>query len=385
MNGMRGAVIVAAVDWHFLKQRVHHLAAGFAAAGVKVLFIENTGVRAPRLGDAGRILQRLRTAASGAGRSAGVPLPENLEVLSPLALPFPYSGTAVAYNFGVLRRAVTDFFKRHRLEPAETVLCSYLATPVVLRLADALPWGKVVYDVVSDPKLVEPRLAPYERRFLQRADVTLFASATLLEQYRAETRNPVLFRDGFNTELLYAGAEVPPEVARLPRPRLLYLGGINRKLWVEAVEAMALGLPKASIILIGPVAMDEVSLPKLPNVHWFPPRKRYEELAGFLRAADVGLIPYRPDPYAGAMHPAKLNEYLVFGLPVVATATPELRRLAAEWPEKTLYLAETPEEFGRAVNQAFSEDNDELRRRRQNVITSLTWSRKISELLKTIS
>jgi len=133
------------------------------------------------------------------------------------------------------------------------------------------------------------------------------------------------------------------------------------------------------------VAPGEVTLPKLPNLHWFPPVKRYADLAGYLRNADAGLIPYRPDPYAGAMHPAKLNEYLVFGLPVVATATPELKRLAAEWPEKTFYLAGTAEEFGRAVDQAFSENNDELRRRRQNVITNLTWSRKISELLKTIS
>jgi glycosyltransferase involved in cell wall biosynthesis len=378
---IRGAVIVAAVDWNFLKQRVHHLAAGFAAAGVRVLFVENTGIRTPRLSDAGRIVRRLRTAVSGANGSTGEPLPENLEVLSPLILPLPYHRWAVACNFAVLRRTVTGFLERHNLEPGETILYSYLATPVVLRLADALPWGKVVYDVVSDPKLVEPRLAPYERRFLQRADLTLFASATLLEQYRAQTRNPVLFRDGFNVELLKVKTETPPEVAALPRPRLLYLGGINRKLWVEAVEAMALGLPEASVILVGPVAPEEVTLPKLPNLRWFPPVKRYADLAGYLRAADAGLIPYWPDPYAGAMHPAKLNEYLVFGLPVVATATPELKRLAAEWPEKTLYLAETPEKFVETAYRALGEDSIELREKRWTIPGENSWYQRSRDLI----
>jgi glycosyltransferase involved in cell wall biosynthesis len=246
-----------------------------------------------------------------------------------------------------------------------------------------LPWAKVVYDVVSDPKIVESRLAPYERQFLQRADVTLFASATLLEQYRAQTRNPVLFRDGFNTELLEVKAEIPPEVDALPKPRLLYLGGINRKFWTEAVEAIARAMPEASIILVGPVAPGEVVLPRLPNVHWFPPRKRYEELAGFLRAADVGLIPYRPDPYTGAMHPAKLNEYLVFGLPVVATATPELKRLAAEWPEKTFYLAETAEDFAEMARWVLTENNN--KEKRQQTIAKNNWDKRLKELLVILS
>jgi hypothetical protein len=80
----------------------------------------------------------------------------------------------------------------------------------------------VVYDVVSDPKIVEARLAPSEERLLRRADLTLFASATLLDQYREHTKNPVLFRDGFSTELLDAEVETPAEVARLPPSLSIY-------------------------------------------------------------------------------------------------------------------------------------------------------------------
>ncbi|MBC7078043.1 MAG: hypothetical protein H5T92_07045, partial [Synergistales bacterium] len=271
---LRGAVILAAVDWNFLRQRVHHLAADMAQAGMKVLFVENTAVRSPRLTDLPRVLRRLQTAFFRPADKCGEPVPKNLAVYSPLAVPWPYNTAAVAWNYALLRRRVQRFLEEEKLQPNEVLLLTYLATPLVLRLIEAFPWARVVYDVVSDPKQVEPRLAPFERRLLRQADVTLFASATLMEQYRDHTKNPVLFRDGFNTELLDAEVETPPEVARLPRPRLVYIGGINRKLWVEAIAALCEAVPHGSVILMGLVAYGEVSLPKLPNLHLLPPRPR---------------------------------------------------------------------------------------------------------------
>jgi glycosyltransferase involved in cell wall biosynthesis len=381
---MRNFVLLAVVDWNFLKQRAHHLAAGLAEAGNRVLYVENTGVRELRPADLPRLISRLRTAIAGAGHKTD-PLPANLEVYSPLILPFPYLCPAVNYNFRQLRKAVDSFLERHSLKPSETILMSYLATPLVLQLAEALPWYKVVYDAVSDPKFVEPRLAPFERCFLQRADVTLFASVTLLEQYKAETRNPVLFRDGFSTRLLDVKAEIPPEILKLPRPRFLYLGGINRKFWIEAVEALAKSMPDASIILIGPVDSNEVTIPRLANIHCFQPVKRYDDLAGYLQAADVGLIPYRPDPYAGRMHPAKLNEYLVFGLPVVTTATAELERLAQELPPGTFYLAGNAGAFPQAALDALAQDTVDARAKRRELVHRHTWCQRTSQLMDIVN
>ncbi|WP_338835697.1 hypothetical protein [Neomoorella thermoacetica] len=378
---LRGVVIFAAVDWNFLRQRVHHLATGMTQAGLKVLFVENTAVRSPRLADLPRILQRLQTAFIRPVDKNGEPLPENLAVYSPLAMPWPYSAVAVTWNYTILRRRIQKFLEDEKLRPEEVLLLTYLATPLVLRFIEAFPWARVVYDVVSDPKQVEPRLAPFEEWLLHRADVTLFASATLLDQYRDRTKNPVLFRDGFSTELIDAEIETPPEVARLPRPRLLYIGGINRKLWVEAIEALCKAVPHGSVILMGPVAHGEVVLPNLPNLHLLPPRSRYIELAGVLRAADVGLIPYRPDLYTGAMHPAKLNEYLVFGLPVVATATPELGRLAREMAEGVLYLTDALETFITATYFSLSTDLEEVRKTCQKIIAKNTWVQRSNEFM----
>jgi len=374
----KAIICFSAVDWQFLKQRVHHLMAGFARHGWKVLFIENTGVRVPHWGDLPRMGQRLKSVLiKNVEKNNSF---ENLEVLSPLVPPFPYNQAAVRYNQWFFTQQVGKFLKRCRLRPEEVVFWTYLATPVVVNLASSFSWGQVVYDLVSDPKEVESHIAPYERELLQKADVVFFASATLMEQYKKQTKNPVLFRDGFNVELLKVEAEIPTEVAELPKPHLLYIGGINRKFWVEALEMLGKQIPNATLILLGPIDRAEITLPHLPNLYWFQPCKRYTDLAGFLKTADVALIPYHPDPYAGAMHPAKLNEYLVFGLPVVATATPELKLLARQWPEKTLYLAETAEEFPQVVIKAIKEDSAEKREYRQKSTKENRWDNRVQEL-----
>jgi len=57
------------------------------------------------------------------------------------------------------------------------------------------------------------------------------------------------------------------------------------------------------------------------------------------------------------VYTAKLNEYLVFGLPVVTTATPELAMLSQEFPVKFIYFGMTPQEFAEAGLRALVKGN----------------------------
>jgi glycosyltransferase involved in cell wall biosynthesis len=380
-GSVKGVICFAAVDWHFLRQRPHHLMTTLAGLGLKVLFIENTGVRFPHLGDIDRVGKRLKNAFKFKWQKQTDSETVGLEVYAPLVIPLPFNRGVEWYNEGVLQQRISIFLKRNHLRPENVVIWTYLATPVVMEIAKTMPWHGVVYDVVSDPKEIEPRLEPFELGLLQRANYVLFASATLREQYQEQTRNPVLFRDGFNVELREGSCQAPSSIAALPRPRLLYTGGINRKVWTEALGALSSSLPEASIILLGPLSPQEAALPVADNIYHLPPCSSYQDLAGYLCAADVALVPYRLDRYAGAMHPAKLNEYMVFGLPIVATATPELRRLAAEWPEHTFYFADHVDDYAQAVLKALAEDSPERRQKRSAFTANNTWKNKASELL----
>jgi len=376
----KGVICFSAIDWNFLKQRTHYLMAGLAAEGLKVLFIENTGVRSPKIRDFSRVINRLKNAA---GQIQEEEIPDGIEIFSPLAVPLPYNRLAINYNKSYISYRVKQYLRANNLKPSEVIFWTCLATPVVLELMQSHSWGVTVYDVVSDPKFIEPRLEPFERLITGQADYTFFASATLYDEYNMSTKNPVLFKDGFNLKLLRE-EESTSEIEELPHPRFVYIGGINRKIQVDALAALAGHFRGGSIILIGPRSED-FKIPTYKNIYIYPSRRRYGEIARFLRTADVGLIPYIPDKYSGPMHPAKINEYLIYGLPVVATATPELTRLADLWGEGFFYLNDSPNKIVTMAEKALSEDNEVLRKKRQALTKKNSWDKRVQELIKVLA
>ncbi len=234
--------------------------------------------------------------------------------------------------------------------------------------------------MVSDPKLVEARIERFEKKLLLKASTVLFASYTLYQQYRDYTKKPVVLEDGFDTKLLNAELKQCP-MDNLPRPRFLYIGGINRKIWPEVLEELARTYPEGSVVLVGPRS-DDVNIPELSNLHILPELASYFDLASYLARADVGIVPYYNDRYSGSMHPAKLNEYMIFGLPVVGTATPELEVLNAKWGKGFLYLGKNPVEIAEAAGMAV-ECNDDIRVKARMVFTRQnTWADRLEEFFK---
>ena len=78
---------ISSIDWDFIWQGHQEIMSTFAAEGHRVLFVENTGVRAPSVGDFPRIRKRLLSwwrTTKGFREER-----ENLFVYSPLLLPFP--------------------------------------------------------------------------------------------------------------------------------------------------------------------------------------------------------------------------------------------------------------------------------------------------------
>ena len=376
-------VIQAAVDWNFLKQRPHHLAEEFTRLGLPVLFIENTGTRVPALRDLGRLLGRLKRVTVGqrsADRSDTA-----VEILSPFVFPFPFLRFVSEYNRRYLMRQIRKFVRRHGLTPREVAMITYMATPLSAAVTLNTPWFATVYDVVSDPKHIEPHVMDSENRLLHEADLVLFASETLRQAYGERGCRFVTFRDGFSVDLLKHVQDLPALVRDMPSPRFLYLGGLNKKVWSEALVELADSFPDASIILMGPISSGEFHPPRRANVHILPPVREYHHLAGFLNAADVALIPYAADPFVLPMSPAKVNEYLVFGLPIVSTSTPELMHLAAEVGPKTIYLAESASDFPAMAREALRENTGERRQSRLEFASRRTWTGQTRALLAMLS
>ena len=68
----------------------------------------------------------------------------------------------------------------------------------------------------------------------------------------------------------------------------------------------------------------------LPNVRLLG-TKAHEQIPDYINAFDVCLIPYVVDELTDNISPAKLNEYLAIGKPVVSTDLAEVRRFNAAY------------------------------------------------------
>src|SRR5437868_10130962 len=97
-------VCFSSIDWHFIWQGHQEIMSTLAANGNRVLFVENTGVRAPSMRDLPRVRQRIRNwwrGTKGFRRER-----DNLFIYSPLLLPFPYSPLVRRINRVLLTRVL---------------------------------------------------------------------------------------------------------------------------------------------------------------------------------------------------------------------------------------------------------------------------------------
>jgi hypothetical protein len=99
-------VCISSIDWDFIWQGHQEIMSAFAANGNRVLFIENTGVRAPKIRDISRLRKRFKDyfrGVKGIREEA-----KNLYIYSPIVLPFPYSRIARLINKFILLSVISN-------------------------------------------------------------------------------------------------------------------------------------------------------------------------------------------------------------------------------------------------------------------------------------
>ena len=137
---------ISSLDWAEHWQIHHELMSRFAAEGNRVLYIENTGVRRPRVSDISRIRQRVwnwwhSTKGFRAER-------ENLFVYSPLFLPFPYSRIANWINRRLLFRALGRWMQATGF--ARPIVWTFLPTPLARSLIEQISPVATIYYCADD-------------------------------------------------------------------------------------------------------------------------------------------------------------------------------------------------------------------------------------------
>jgi uncharacterized SAM-binding protein YcdF (DUF218 family) len=376
---------ISSIDWDFIWQGHQEIMSRLAADGHRVLFLENTGVRMPKVRDLPRVRRRIRNWWRGTkGFREERP---NLFVYSPLVLPFPYSRIARWLNRRLLTPAVrrwmsaTGFYR--------PIVWTFLPTPLALDLIHDVDPQLTIYYCIDDLSASSPsarRILPSEQRLFRQADL-VFVTSERLRQRAAEFSDRVhLFPFGVNFErfdhVRHSTEPPPPDVAAFRRPVVGYVGGLHQWVDLALVASVAERMPDATLALVGPAQMDVSVLERCPNVRLLGQRP-HADVPRYVKSFDVGIVPYRLTEYTANVYPTKLNEYLVMGIPVVATDLPEIRRFNAEHGD-VVGVADGADAFSAAIRRALDDSAPRDVERRVAIAHANSWERRLATMRQLI-
>ncbi len=373
---------VSSIDWDFIWQGHQEIMSRMAAEGHRVLFVENTGVRAPKVRDLPRVRQRIRNWWRGTKGFREERL--NLFIYSPLLLPLPYFWLARWINRVLLARALRrwmDAVGFHR-----PILWTFLPTPLALDVIRAVDPQVTIYYCIDDLASSSPgarKIVASEERLFRRADLVFVTSERLRERAARYSSRVHLFPFGVNLERFDAVRRAhnapPADLATLGRPVVGYVGGLHQ--WVDQslLVAVAGKLPEMSFALVGPTQTDVSALEQCSNVTLFGQRA-HPDVPKYVKQFDVGIVPYLLTDYTANVYPTKLNEYLVMGIPVVATDLPEIRRFNREHGD-VVEVAGTADAFAAAIKKSLNgASSPAVVQHRIDVAQSNSWEQRIASM-----
>ena len=285
-----------------------------------------------------------------------------------------------------VRLAVTRW--RRRLATLGTgPLISYVFHPMYARYAERVGADMLVYhpyDLFSQTPDWTAENGAEESRLLARCSLAITSSEPSREALQRRTDRPVFcVPNGVDAEFFVKGPDqaAPEDIARIPRPRIGYVGSLNRKVDFALVAKLASMEPSWQLVLIGPDgSLDDASRAsieacrRLPNIH-FLGSKAMHELPAYMGALDVGVMCYRQDTWMDYGYPLKLHEYLAVGLPVVSTALPSIRDYDP-WIE----IASDAQSWRDAIARSLNGQVRGNRAERQAVARRNTWDLRVATL-----
>ena len=139
-------ICISSIDWDFVWQGHQEIMSVFAKNNNKVLFIENTGVRAPNFGDIQRLRKRVVSWFKSIRGFRGEQ--DNLYVYSPLILPFPYSRIARWFNKRMLITPIKNWMKT--MEFHDPIIWTFLPTGTALDVISGIEKKLLVYYCIAD-------------------------------------------------------------------------------------------------------------------------------------------------------------------------------------------------------------------------------------------
>jgi len=370
----RTGVVYFGNDW-FAENRTssHHIARRLAAQ-VKLLYVDSPGMRPPS--GSKRDLRRIWSKLSQALRPPQQVQPGLWHCTVP-QLPWRKLPGVATLNswFGAwaVRRAM-------RLAGIDEPILWFLV-PHPAFMLEAIPHKLAIYYCIDDyaahPGVDVAHIRACDQMLTRGADHVFVAPPALVEAKRAVNPATSFSPHGVDVDLFAraqaADTPVPPQAAALSRPVIGYFGLIAPWTNTELLAYLARERPHWQLLLVGHASTNVDELRRLPNVTMVGPQP-YESLAGWAKAFDVAIIPYRMNQQVLNANPLKLREYLATGKPVVSVPTPEVDRFAP-----LVHVALEPADYLKAVEAALADQDPARRQARMDAVSTMSWDHRVQQ------
>ena len=375
-------ICISSIDWDFIWEGNKEIMSRLAEAGNRVLFIENTGVRVPKIRDIPRIKERLKNWFRGI---SGIrQLKHNLYVFSPIVLPFPYLRIGRRINRNFILSILEKWMKIMNFN--NPVVWAFLPTPLSLDLIDDLNYKVLIYYCIDNFRVssaAAKKIKNSEIKLMRKADLVFVTSKELYDYCLAYNRKVYFFPFAVNFQKFekarFDKTSIPEELQNIKKPIIGYIGGIHKWVDLRLIKELCQAYPQYSFVFVGPIQTEVSLLSNFKNIY-FLGKKEHNELPYFIKNFEVCVIPYLITDYTKNVYPTKLNEYHAMAKPVVSTDLPEIAYFNAE-NNNLVLVAKTNTEFINCISKAIDTAKDE-KLMEQRVASALknSWDRIIEQM-----
>jgi glycosyltransferase involved in cell wall biosynthesis len=267
--------------------------------------------------------------------------------------------------------------RRYLVERGAKQIILYLWRPEFAEAIDLVRHDASCYHIDDEYSFSDVELpnSIQETELIRRVDQVIVHSTRLMEKKGSINHNTALVPNGVDYEAFATPRAEPPDLARVPRPRIGYVGVIKKQLDLALLLRLARARGDWNFIMVGParnVTEKEhtlAGLRALSNVH-FLGEKPVRALSAYTQYMDVCLMCYEANDYTKYIYPLKLHEYLASGRPVVATPIDSVIEHG-----DLVTLAQTDSEWIAAIEQALLQQEDIQRRTRQDRARAYDWNK----------
>lgn len=378
-------ICISSIDWSFIWQQHQAIMSRLAKNNNKILFIENTGVRAPNFKDMprikSRIMNRLRS-TKGFRQEM-----ENLYIYSPLILPFPYSRIARFINKVFIINAIKKWTKITNFY--DPIIWTFLPTPLVLDIANTLPHKLFIYyctDNFAATSKGARNIVKYEGKVLKIADLVFVMAHNMVEYCKTYNSNVTCIPMGVDSEIFIKNEsdyKKPKELLEIKNKIIGYVGGIRESIDKELLKNLLRQFSDYTFVFVGPIQTDVSFLKDFKNA-LLVGKKDHKELPNYIKYFDACIIPYKKDSYTDNISPAKLNEYLIMGKPIVSTNLYEVELFNKD-NGNILDIAETGKDFSELLSKVLKcPPSIDIMNQRKEIALKNSWDRKIEKMSEII-